>query len=74
MLPAISWLTERPVRAHDSLPQPIRQTEMAMGFGSAIFTNLFLVVKVKAICVLSFQEALETKIPIDLFIGVNGRG
>jgi len=47
---------------------------MAMGFGSAIFTNFFLVVKVKVICVLSFQEALGTKIPIDLFIGVNRRG
>lgn len=35
---------------------------MAMGFGSAIF-NFFLVVKVKAMCVLSFQEALGTKYP-----------
>jgi len=47
---------------------------MAMGFGSAIFTNFFLVVKAKAICVLSFQEELATNITIDLFIGVNRRG
>jgi len=47
---------------------------MATGFGSAIFTNFFLVVKVKVICVLIFQEALGTKIPTDLFISVNWRG
>jgi hypothetical protein len=49
MLPAISWLTERPVRAYDLLPQAIRQMERdGHGFGSAVFTNFFLAMRSNA--------------------------